>query len=164
MQRLGDMIGESEKAAQAAAKLQARLDAVRQRVAQLPAVPTLIIMQEGGFGTVGPGKFIDQALTIAGGRNVVITEGWPTLDREQVLATGAEAVIELLPDAPPHVVEQSRARWKSLGDLPAVRNNRVYTLNDWYLLRSGDHVVEMAEKFAECLHPQQFQPPAATQP
>ena len=37
--------------------------------------------------------------------------------------------------------------------LPAVKNNRVYILSDWYVLQPGSHVGELAEKFAEILHP-----------
>jgi ABC-type Fe3+-hydroxamate transport system substrate-binding protein len=37
--------------------------------------------------------------------------------------------------------------------LPAVENNRVYILTDWYALQPGSHVGELAEKFADILHP-----------
>ena len=73
-----------------------------------------------------------------------------------LLSMSPEVVIQLVPDGDrtPQVMDQAKRFWSQMGSLPAVKNNRVYILTDWFPLEPGSHVGELAEKFADCLHPE----------
>ena len=98
--RLGRLIGQEQKATALRASMEQRLDAVRQRVAGKPPVRTLIVMNEQATFAVGRSTFLNDLLEIAGGVNVIETDGWPTIDREQRMALAPEATIVLLAGVP----------------------------------------------------------------
>jgi iron complex transport system substrate-binding protein len=153
--QLGDALHEQSKAADARAKLRARLNAVRMRVANQAAVPTLLALDDSGASAAGPGTFLDEILTIAGGRNVLAgtTEHWPSLDRERLIALSPSAVVELLPGASPQVLARAADFWKSVPEIPAVRDGRTYQINDPWVLTPGIEVADLAEHIASVLHP-----------
>jgi ABC-type Fe3+-hydroxamate transport system substrate-binding protein len=149
---LGDVANEPAKAAAARAALHDRLDAVRQRVAALPKVRTLILRDEQGTGAVGTANFLNDLLDIAGGVNVLTTPGWPSVDREQILSLHPDAILQLLSGVPPQVEAEARQTWQSLPQLPAVAGGRVTLINQWYSQQPGFHLPDLAEAFAAALH------------
>lgn len=156
IETLGRASGESAKADAFARSLRSRLDEVARRVAGKPKVRTLIARDEDGFALVGGDTFVDALLTIAGGTNVAgnFPTRYPTVDRERVLELAPEAVIQLMPGASEPVVERARRLWRSLPDVPAVKDGRIHILTDWYVLQPGSHIADLAEQMAERLHPQ----------
>ena len=154
IRNLGDLLNEKEKASAAAANLRGRLEAVRQRVKGQPAVPTLIVRDIAGEATAGRGNFINDILEIAGGENVRKENGWPSTDRELLLSLKPQVVLVLLPDASPQAVGEAQRVWQSMSDVPAVVNRRVHLLTDWWMVQPGIHLADLAERFADLLHPQ----------
>ncbi|HWP39940.1 MAG TPA: hypothetical protein VNL70_03360, partial [Tepidisphaeraceae bacterium] len=94
-------------------------------------------------------------LRIAGGTNVAshLPVRYPTVDREQVLEMNPQAIIQLMPDAPPQVIDRARRTWQQMPELAAVRQQRVFILTDWYVLQPGSHVGDLAEQISRLLHP-----------
>jgi iron complex transport system substrate-binding protein len=152
-----DVLGNAMKvpaaAATAKAKMQTRLDAVRQRVAGQKPVATLIVIGSNADMIAGPGTFLDDLLTIAGGRNASSSPGWPQIDREMLLSLKPDVIMQLLPDAPQQERDQAAAIWKQYPQIPAVAAGRVYPIYDGYAELPGWHVTDLAEKFSQCLHP-----------
>lgn len=161
---LGDAMNVPDKAREARAKMQARLDAVAARVAGAGTVSTLLVLNESATAVVGPDTYLDTILKIAGGKNAGNSLGqrYPQIDREMLLSLKPDAIIQLLPDASEQVKESAANTWKQLQDIPAVAGGRVYTIDNWYALLPGWHVTDLAEQFAQCLHPSTSQ--AASQP
>jgi iron complex transport system substrate-binding protein len=157
MVQLGDAIGTHDAAISAADLLRGQLDAVRARVKNLPPVRTLIVTNDSNFSLAGPGEFLDEILRIAGGQNAAARLGHPYLevDREMLATLAPDVIIRLVPDGErkPQVVEAGDRVWKTLTDLPAVQNHRVYVVTDWYCELPGFRVGELAQKFADILHP-----------
>jgi len=153
--QIGEAINEPDLAAVLEAQIRKRLRAVADRTASRPRVRTLIVIDELAQNVIGPGAFIDEILTLAGGSNAAESLGqpYPSIDREQLRALDPAAIIQLLPNAPEQALAQAAQTWKSLESLPAVSRHRVDTFTDWYLLLPGAHVAEVAEKFADALHP-----------
>ncbi|HEV2295105.1 MAG TPA: helical backbone metal receptor [Tepidisphaeraceae bacterium] len=152
---LGAGIGEREKAAAASQKLRRELNAVRAAVAGKPPVRTLISRTESPLATVGGGNFMNDLLTIAGGKNVL--EGgdnsYPNIDLERLVALNPEVIIHLLPGEAPQVIERAKSFWSSHPELSAVRNGRVYYETESYMLLPGPLVGQIARRFARLLHP-----------
>lgn len=161
IQVIGEAVDRPEEAAAAAKKLRDQLDAVRRRVKGRELARTLISIGESPLSTAGGGTFVDDLLEIAGGKNVIQGgfNSYPTIDREMLLQHDPDTVLQLLPDASQQVMEQAAQFWKSMPQLSAVKRDRVYFLMEWYLLLPGLRVGDVAERFAERLHP--AAPPAA---
>ena len=154
-QTLGDGIGQRDKADAAAANLRRQLDAVRAAVAGKPSVRTLISQTESPLSVVGGGNFMNDLLTIAGGKNVI--EGgdnsYPNIDLERLVALNPDVVVHLLPGESPQVIERAKAFWSSHPELSAVKNGRVYFETESFMLLPGPLVGKIAERFATLLHP-----------
>ncbi|QOV89467.1 ABC transporter substrate-binding protein [Humisphaera borealis] len=158
LDQLGTAIGEPAKATAAATKLRAQLTAVAARVAGKPPVRTLISRTDTPLEAVGGGNFLDDVLTIAGGKNVLSGPGYddnsyPTLDRELLLNLNPDAVLNLLPAASPQVVAKARDFWQTM-PVAAQNAGQVHYLTEEYLLWPGLNVGNIAERFAAALHPE----------
>ena len=153
--RLAAAVGEREKGEAALKGLREQFDTVRQRVAAAPRVRALVVVDVGGRSVAGPGTFLHDILTAAGGDNAAAALGnpWPTVDREKIAQLRPQVVIHLLPQASPQVRAQAEQFWAAMPDLPAVKNKRVHYLTDWYVLLPGYHLGALAEQFALILHP-----------
>jgi iron complex transport system substrate-binding protein len=158
MTELGRAIGNPAAGESAAGRLREKLEEVRARVKGLPPVKTLVVTSDSsGFGVAGPGEFLDEILRIAGGENAAAGLGEPyaEVDREMIMTLKPEVVIRLVPDGDrkPQVVESGDQVWQTMGDLPAVKNHRVYVITDWDGEMPGFGVGELAAKMAGVLHP-----------
>jgi iron complex transport system substrate-binding protein len=150
---LGKAVHEEKKAEAAIARLRSQLDEVRKHVAGKPKVRTLIVREKGADGVVGVDNFLNDALEIAGGENVVRTPGWPSIDREMLLSLKPEVIIQLLPEASPQVVGEAKQFWAALPHVPAVASGRVHILTQWFTLQPGSHLGQTAKMLASLLHP-----------
>ncbi|MDP9172689.1 MAG: ABC transporter substrate-binding protein [Planctomycetota bacterium] len=155
--RLAEAVGEVEKGRRAVEALKAKLAEVAARVAGRARPRAILVISDSGSSLAGPGTFLDELLAIAGGRNALSGPGplYRDVDREAMRAMMPEVVLQLIPDGDrtPQVMKQARAFWDSMPELPAVKNHRVYVLTDWYSLQPGFRVVQLAERFADILHP-----------
>jgi ABC-type Fe3+-hydroxamate transport system substrate-binding protein len=155
LEKLGKDLDLVDQSLKAERDLQARLDAVRRRVGSEQPVRTLLIVGESGQSIVGPDTYLDDLLHVAGGVNAAakLKSQWPQIDRETLLSLKPDVIIQLMPQASPQEREQAAQLWKQLPQIPAVAAGRVFTIDSWYALLPGWHVADVAERFAECLHP-----------
>ncbi|MDB5357507.1 MAG: periplasmic binding protein [Phycisphaerales bacterium] len=155
IEALGKACNEPAKAAAAEARIQAQIEAVRHRTADLPHVRALIVTGGDGMIVAGKNTYLTELLEAAGGTNAAenLTARYPTLDREQVLSLKPEVVLQLMPNASPQVLEQARRVWKTMPDVPAVKQGRVYELTEAYETLPGSHIGDIAEQFTRALHP-----------
>ena len=144
--------------------LQARLDAVRERVKGRPQPRTLLVFerQPGTLREVyasGGVGFLHEMLQIAGGRNV-----FAEVERESVqpsietlLARAPDVILEVRAAG---LIEKTTAAdrdaWSVLSSIPAVRNRRVLLLAGDYLVVPGPRLATATEAFARALHPDAF--------
>jgi len=154
LKNLGEILNEQEKAAAAAKKLDTQLQSMRQRLRNLPPVKTLILRDETATATVGRKNFLNDILELAGGQNVIEDSGWPTLDHERLASLNPDAIIVLLSNVPPQVEKQAAANIARMTNLAAVKTNRVKIINLWYSQQPGLHLGDLADQFADFLHPE----------
>jgi iron complex transport system substrate-binding protein len=152
---LGQALDMPEQAKNAKRQMQSRLAAVAAEVAGKKPISTLLVLDESADAVVGPDTYLDELLQLAGGANAAKSLGqrYPQIDREMLLSLKPDVIIQLLPDASPQVKERAADTWKQLPQIPAVAAGRVYTIDNWYALLPGWHVTNLAEQFAQCLHP-----------
>ncbi len=102
--------------------------------------------------TTGPGTFIDELITIAGGANVFADVGapWPAVSLEEVVRRDPDYIV--IPRGTGHSVQpewlDDLPGWR---DLTAVREQRVVTVDSDLFNRPGPRVVEAARTLGQAL-------------
>ena len=105
--------------------------------------------------TIGREAYLTDLVRRAGGVSVTadVPEAFPRYSDEAALNAKPEAII--LPTGGSMGTANSTVA-SPLRDSPAVRNNRVYKINDDYLSRPGPRLVDGLEALAHALHPEAF--------
>ena len=106
--------------------------------------------------TVGPGSYIDDLITIAGGTNIAAraTSAYPQLSAEEILRADPEVIVLAAADysAKPDQVS-ARTGWSVI---TAVKNKRFGTIAPNLINRPGPRVAEAADAYARIVHPELF--------
>jgi len=165
MRELGAAMGLEESAAQAVARLERALDAVRARTrGRRPPRTLLVFGRERGtlrqvYASAG-GGFEHELLLAAGGVNVFAGARGPSVQPsiEQLIASAPEVIVELhgTPTPEAETVRSDHEVWGRLSSVPAVRNGRVHVLYADYLSIPGPRIAQTAEAIARALHPDAF--------
>jgi iron complex transport system substrate-binding protein len=164
LRSLGARVGREAAAAELARNLEARIAAVRARVAGRSRPATLIVFEResqtlrGIYASGGVG-FVHDMVGAAGGANVFadLKRQAVQATTEQILTVSPHVILELRGDKySPDAVRRETAVWQSLPALPAVRSGRVYFFGDERTVVPGPRVAEAVEMFARVLHPDAF--------
>ena len=105
--------------------------------------------------TAGNGTFIDALINLAGGENIAgDLDGWPTYNLEDLVDTNPEVIV--LGGANWGVSAEEVASRPVWQDLDAVKNQRIYAIDDTTLVRPGPRIAEGLELLATLIHPELF--------
>jgi iron complex transport system substrate-binding protein len=155
IQRLGDLVGETARAAELVGNLRNRTAAVEKAVSSTKPVRVFYQLSDRPLYTAGRDSFTTDLIRRAGGVSVTldVPGAWPRYSDESALASQPAAII--LPtggsigDANSQVADP-------LKKSPAVLAGRVYKINDDHLSRPGPRLVDGLEELARALHPEGF--------
>lgn len=155
MSTIAGLMGTQSQAAPVVAELRKRAEAVESRVKA--AQPVKVFYQVSGepLYTIGRDAFLTDLVHRAGGVSVTadLPGAFPRYSDESALASHPDAII--LPTGG-SMGSANATPAAPLKDSPAVRNNRVYKINDDHLSRPGPRLVEGLEEMARALHPEAF--------
>ncbi len=162
IREVGARVGREQPAEALASSLEARLDAVRKRLAGRPRPRTLIVFDREklalrGIYASGGAGFIHDMVDTAGGENVFadVRRQAVQATTELILARRPEVILELRADPlAPAMRAREIAVWNALSSLPAVRNSRVYFLDQQKTVVPGPRVAEAVELIARTIHPE----------
>ena len=155
IERIAELLNHQPQADQLLQQLRARVKAVSDQVKSQPPVRVFYQVSDKPLYTIGSDAFLTDLIRRAGGVSVTadVPGAWPKFSAESALAANPEAIV--LPtggsmgDANTNVAS-------ALKDSPAVRNGRVYRINDDHLARPGPRSVDGLEELARALHPEAF--------
>lgn len=162
MRALGQRIGRAAEAQAAALAVEARLAAVRDRVAGRTRPRSLLVFGRDpgtlrGLDASGGYGFLHDLLELAGGQDVLgdMPRAAVTMSTEMLLSRAPEAIIEVRPGVPWDAAraEAERRVWWTLPSLPAVRTGRITLLWGDEFVVPGPRVALAAERLAAALHP-----------
>jgi len=148
---IGRALNREDSARELIGRLRGREAAVRQRVGGKPVVSILMPLWYDPVVTIGKHAFITDLIEIAGGRSVTsdLPQEWPQMSLEAVLERAPEG---LLLDRGSHItLEQIRGR-PGWDNLPAVKNSRVYYVDD-RIEFSSPVAFDALEELARQFHP-----------
>lgn len=137
--------------------MRARIAAVTSRVAGVPERPG-VFLQIGvsPIVSVGSDTFIDELITLAGGRNLAAgPAAYPRFSREQVLTLNPDVLIitSMTRGQDFNAVASAWRQWK---EISAVRSQRVFVVDSNVFDRPGPRLVEGLEILAHDIHPDLF--------
>jgi iron complex transport system substrate-binding protein len=153
IRKIGDATGASARAAEIADDMERRISAVETRVKDRPEPRVLYVLQTGPLITAGRDTFINDLIRIARGRSISgdETADYPQFSRETVIARAPEVIIAPTSHGKEFVrVEDLRQDFPTT---PAVRSNRIITVNPDCVDRPGPRIVDGLEQLARGLHP-----------
>ncbi|MHC1601258.1 MAG: ABC transporter substrate-binding protein [Candidatus Nezhaarchaeales archaeon] len=156
---IGRATGKLREAQEFVDQLEARVNSVIEKVSSLPKVKVYYELWFNPLMSVGPGTFIDSLITMAGGENIFhdAATQYPIVNSEDVIARNPDIII--LPDS--YMTDYnvsidqvtSRPGWSAIN---AVKNNRIYFIDEDLLVRPGPRLVDGLEKLAAYIHPEAF--------
>jgi iron complex transport system substrate-binding protein len=161
IRRVAEACGVSERAKDVIAKLSARVEAVRERTAQIVHRARCFLME-----WVDPpfcsGHWGPELVEIAGGHDPLGRKHQPSarIEWQEVLDAQPEIIVLALcgydVDLARRDYELLR-RFPGFDSLPAARNSQIYLVNaSAYFARPGPRIVDSLEILAGILHPKEF--------
>ncbi|MDI6871775.1 MAG: ABC transporter substrate-binding protein [Bacillota bacterium] len=162
---LGDLVGESEKAAKLAGEIERRVEATRKKV---PATghPRVLIMvgSAEAWSAAKPTSYLGDMVKLLGGVNIAETgpehrPGYTKLSMERVVEANPDVLILVKP------VRDASDKSKALpgfakdpmwNTLKAVKNGRVVELDPFYFTSPGPRYADALEQVAAVLYPEVF--------
>lgn len=164
IRRAGRAAGVPEAGERLAGRLRADLDRLRVDRQGRPPVTVLYIVDRTpgtlqGMFAAGQGSYLDELMTLAGGRNVAPAGGgsFPKISLEQVLAADPEVIIDMGDYSHGRAVtpESRRAKlalWARYPNLRAVRQGRVYDVSSDEFVVPGPRLAEAAKSLQAMLN------------
>jgi iron complex transport system substrate-binding protein len=149
---LGVLLGLEPAAARAIAEVESGLDSVRAAVAGRDRPGVLYLIGLDPLMAAGPGTFIDELLTLAGGRNVLhdLDILWPRISLEEVVRRAPDVVIVAsVAVRDPAALLADRPGWR---EVPAILAGAVHAVDPDRMNRPGPYLDEAAALLAAILH------------
>jgi iron complex transport system substrate-binding protein len=154
----------AERGVRLVGELNAGLDRVKASVAgRTPRKILIVVGRRTGTLTdiiaVGPGSYLHDVATIAGGSNVLASTAleYPRISMETVISLAPDVIVDVgeMGESP---ADSDRRRqiterlWRSQTLVKAVREGGVHAVNDEAFVVPGPRIVEVARALARWLH------------
>lgn len=157
---VGALTGRAAEAEQLSKSIEARYNAVIEKVATSSKKPSVFYEIDATDPTkpytTGPGTFIDKLIDLAGGYNIgqALTDQFAQISSEELVKIDPDIIVlgDSLYGVTPESIAQ-RAGWDALS---AVKNGAVFTFDDNLVSRPGPRLIDGLEAFAKLFHPELF--------
>jgi cobalamin transport system substrate-binding protein len=147
--RVSEVAGVPARGRSLTDQLRGRIERVQSRVAGRRKPRVLILLGTSPLITAGGSSFINDLVARAGGESITAGQRaeYPQYSLEAAVAGQPEAIL----------LQAAEADLPApLLKTPAVRDGRVFRLDDALLLRPGPRIVDALEQLAAKLHPEAF--------
>lgn len=152
--KLGALTGVADQAAKVAQTMRDALKTVQQKVAGLTPPSVFFEVYPKPLMTAGKGTFIDDLITLAGGRNIAAGgTGFVTFASEVLFKDNPDVYVA--PVGSQASPGQISAR-SGFDQLKAVRDKRVFTIQDDLVVRPGPRLAQGLQELARMFHPEAF--------
>ncbi|WP_040214299.1 ABC transporter substrate-binding protein [Clostridium polynesiense] len=152
MNTLGKILNASEKSDEVVKGIKEKVQKVNEKVKdkKAPSVYYVVGFGNGGDFTSTGETYIHQMITMAGGDNIAKdTTGWK-YSKEKLIEKNPEIIIL------PEYFKAEFLTTEGYKDLNAVKNNKVFVIDNNLLDRQGPRLAEGVEALAKIIHPEEF--------
>lgn len=153
---IGSMTGTPAGAEDLVEKMRAKITTIadRTRGADKPLVYYVVGFGQGGNWTAGPGSFIDEMITLSGGRNAAADLGrpWGLFQLEKIIALEPDIILAGRHTGPPELLKTE----PGYRGLSAIKHNRLVIIDDDLVNRPGPRLAQGLREVARALHPDLF--------
>ena len=153
---VGKITGEEARAMELAGDMENRIKKVQENTKNLEKPEVFYVVWHDPLMSAGSGTFISDLIDMAGAVNIAH-------DMEGYKAMSLEVVVERDPDIiiiPTGMGEQPIYDFvvaeERLGDVSAVKNERVYKIDQNIVSRAGPRIVDGLEEIAKFIHPEVY--------
>jgi iron complex transport system substrate-binding protein len=163
IQSIARLLGNPQSGEKLVRRITRQMDQVKNRIAPAHRRSTLLLVGLRPLIAVGGKNFINELITLAGGKNIAgdAAQPWLNLPDEVVVAKAPQVIIEAGMGSER---DQSVNHWADLKSIPAVQQGRVYPYPSDKILRPGPRIGEGLEEIARLLHPECFADSTARTP
>ena len=154
----GQIAAVPERARQVTDAMQQKLDRLKQKVAGAMTRPKVYWEIDATSTTkpfsVGPGNFVNDLITLAGGENIFANalSPFPQVSVEQIVAANPDVIVLVSHVTPGSI--KVRAGWDTIN---AVKNSHIYVVDENLTSRTGPRVVDGLEAAMKVIHPELLQ-------
>lgn len=155
---IGSITGHSEEASALTTSMKARIDAIEEATHAEGVRHPEIYLEYFPMWTFGPGSFGQDLIELAGGVNIAqnASAEYLSLTDEYIIAKDPEIIIYTVGVMTTATAEDIRTR-PAWDQIDAVRNNRIYSVDDNLISIYGPRIVDGLEALAKIIHPEIFQ-------
>jgi iron complex transport system substrate-binding protein len=150
---VGRATNQSDQASALVTSLRTRIDTVANLAANASSTPKVYDeIWNDPLMAAGPRTFISDLIALAGGENIFddAASQWPVVSSESVITKNPDIILSLSTDI------STRSGWSSIN---AVKNNKIYQINDDEFSRPGPRLIDALEDLAKIVHPEIFGTP-----
>jgi iron complex transport system substrate-binding protein len=164
LQLLGRELDREQEARFVQQRIQEQLDAIAARAASLPRRTVLFVVGRDPLHVAGPGSHIDRMIALAGGTNVASgpLPPYPRLSLEAIIEARPEVIVDASDNDRTLARGRRRGAWSRFPTLPAVTDDRVWSVEPDRLVIPGIRLPEMTLLMARLVHPEVFGEPEAS--
>ena len=158
--KIGTATGRHSQADELVSSIRRKLDKLSALMIGQNKVRVLYVVQREPLRVAGRDTFINEMIELAGGENAIgpTMHKYPPIGAEQVIACGADVIIEPTMAQVDLAAQRERAiqYWSKFKNLPAVIEGRIYVIPGDTVSRLGPRLYEGVESIARCLRPELF--------
>jgi len=160
LERLGRITRTEARAAALAAALRSRVGAVDAALRGLTERPKVFVLLYGqGLWTCGGQSYVNDLIARAGGENIAasLPKKWALSTRERIVRDDPDVIFILARTEKDFAADRDRlSLMPGLAGVKAVREGRVYELDENAASRFGPRLVDVLARMAAILHPERF--------
>ncbi len=160
LEKIGGVTQRQNAASSLIQRLKSEYDRVEKALRHARTRPRLFLAIQGlGFWTSGQASYLTDLVEKAGGASIAgrITKRWVEFSREQLLQAEPEVFVLLVKsDGDFEAAQKWLTGQASLQSLPAIRNRRIFSLDENETSRYGPRLFSVLADFARRLHPECF--------
>ena len=159
---LGKLTGQNANATALVDSMQSKVDEIAAETSGLdkPGVYVEYYVDKNGYSSYGAKSYINELISMAGGVNVFagFQGQYVTTSTEEVLMANPQIIIiskGVMSSLSGITPDSIRAR-ESWNNIDAVKNNKIYEVNEALITIWGPRIVDGLEELAQVIHPEVF--------
>lgn len=152
---IGEITGRERRARELAEKLQTRLNHITRQVRDKKKPRVFFQLGLEPMVTAGRGTLINEVIEQAGGINVAGRDlaKYPRYSAEGIIGASPDIII-FAPMVNDKTFAAVKRFWGKFGDVPAVRNKKIYPIDADLINRASPRIFDAVEIMASLFHPE----------